>query len=64
MKWSYEGRSFYSGTNAPLYHMAVRNSWKLWQFQGGGGVDLTNDTNFYLNPFILKKVFESSSTLA
>ena len=29
------GRSFNSGTNAPPYHMAVRNSWKLRSFQEG-----------------------------
>ena len=55
----YEGRSFNSGTYAPQYHMAVRNSWKLRLFSGG--VVSNNETKFCLNPFILSKVIESSN---
>ena len=52
-----EVRSFNSGTNAPPYHMAVRNLGKLQQFHKG--VVLNNGMKFYLNVFSLSKVFES-----
>ena len=29
-----EGCSFNPGTNAPLYHMAIRNSWKMLENHG------------------------------
>ena len=53
----YEGCSFNSGTNAPLYHMAVRNLWKLRSFHQG--VVLNNGPKFFLNLFNLLNVIES-----
>ena len=55
----YEGRSFNSGTNAPPYHMAIRQSWKLQYFHGG--VYVNNGTKFCLIPLSLSKVIESSN---
>ena len=43
---TYEGRAFNSGTNAPSYHMAVRNSWKLRSISGGRGFKEWNKIMF------------------
>ena len=53
----YVGRPFNSGTNAPPYHMTIRQSWILRYFHGG--VFLNNGTKFCLIPF--SQVIESSN---